>query len=436
MPAWYGKAKLGIFIHWGLYSVPAWATPTTTPDKVTDWPAFYKNNPYAEWYLNTLRIAGSPTQQHHKEVYGAGYDYYSFADSLSQKTRNWNADAWADIFSAIGARYVVFTTKHSDGYVMYPSRIINPFFDSRFITSKRDFAGEIATAVRKKGLKFGVYYSGGLDWTFNRTPVTNLWPDLFQSMPKSVAYTAYADAHFLELIHRYAPDILWNDVNYPENGAVLDIFAESINANADVVMNDRWRRYNELTHFTTPEYVIMDTITQQKWETCRGIGYSFGYNQVEGKAHLLTSNQLINMLVDIVSKNGNLLINVGPKADGSIPDNQLAPLKDLGKWLTLNGEGIFETNSWKRAGQKLDDKTELRFTRKNKSLYVFFLTQPKNRTVDIPECVVAKDAKAILVGEKNRELRLVRMGDKVQIELPKNLSYTSAFLVKVSDLAD
>jgi alpha-L-fucosidase len=115
---------------------------------------------------------------------------------------------------------------------MYPSRIINPFYDSQSITSKRDFVGEIATAVRNKGLKFGTYYCAGLDWTFYRSPVTNLWPDLFQSMPNSVAYTAYADAHYFELIHRYAPDILWNDVNYPDNGAMLDIFAESINANA------------------------------------------------------------------------------------------------------------------------------------------------------------------------------------------------------------
>jgi alpha-L-fucosidase len=90
-------------------------------------------------------------------VYGAQYDYYSFADSLSRNTKDWKADTWADIFSAIGARYVVFTTKHSDGYLMYPSRIINPFFDSHSITSKRDFAGEIASAVRKKGIKFGVY---------------------------------------------------------------------------------------------------------------------------------------------------------------------------------------------------------------------------------------------------------------------------------------
>ena len=435
-PQWYSNAKLGIFIHWGLYSVPAWATPTTTPDKVTDWPAFYKNNPYAEWYLNTLRIPGSPTQQHHKEVYGADYDYYSFADSLSQKTRNWNADSWAQVFQDVGARYVVFTTKHSDGYVMYPSRVVNPFFESKSITSKRDFAGEIATAVRKKGLKFGVYYCSGLDWTFYRTPVTNLWPDLFESMPKSVAYTAYADAHYFELIHRYKPDVLWNDVNFPENGDLPGIFAEAIHANPDVVMNDRWRRSNELTHFTTPEYVIMDTITQQKWETCRGIGYSFGYNQVETSKQLLSSEQLIRMLVDIVSKNGNLLINVGPKADGTIPENQLKPLIDLGKWMKNNGEGIYDTRAWIKASQVLDDKTELRFTRKGNMLYVFFLNTPGNGMVTIPGCHLQAGAKAVLVGEKEEAIPLTVGQNSVKLELPKKRTSQGIFSVKISGLKD
>jgi alpha-L-fucosidase len=435
-PEWHSNAKLGIFIHWGLYSVPAWATPTTTPDKVTDWPHFYKNNPYAEWYLNTLRIAGSPTQLHHKEVYGVNYDYYSFADSLSLYTRNWKADSWAEIFKDIGARYVVFTTKHSDGYVMYPSKVVNPFFAKDVITSKRDFAGELATAVRKRGLKFGVYYSGGLDWTFYRTPITNLWPDLFQSMPKSVAYTAYADAQFFELIHRYAPDILWNDVNYPENGDVPGIFAEAINANPNVVMNDRWRQLDSLTHFTTPEYVVLDSITKQKWETCRGIGYSFGYNRMETDEQLLSSAQLIKMFIDIVSKNGNLLINVGPKADGTIPENQLKPLKDLGSWLKQNGEGIYDSRPWTRSSQVLDDRTEVRFTRKRGVLYVYFLSVPKNRTITITDCTLAKDAKAFLIGEKEESVRLVNTKNAVQIELPKKLSKTSAFLVKITGLED
>ncbi|HUP13430.1 MAG TPA: alpha-L-fucosidase, partial [Niastella sp.] len=348
----------------------------------------------------------------------------------------WKANSWADIFHDIGARYVVFTTKHSDGYVMYPSRVVNPFFDQDVIVSKRDFAGELATAVRKKGMKFGVYYSGGLDWTFYRSPITNLWPDLFESMPKSVAYTAYADAHFFELIHRYAPDILWNDVNYPENGDITGIFAEAINANPDVVMNDRWRRFNELTHFTTPEYVVLDSITKQKWETCRGIGYSFGYNQMETARQMLSSDELIRMFVDIVSKNGNLLIDVGPKADGTIPENQLAPLKDLGRWLKQNGEGIFDSRPWIMPAVTLDDKTEIRFTRRDKTLYVYFFSIPKNRTITIPACKLDNGAKAVLVGENEESVRLKTGQSSVLIELPKKLSFTYAFLVKISGLQD
>jgi alpha-L-fucosidase len=319
---------------------------------------------------------------------------------------------------------------------MYPSRVVNPFFDRETITSKRDFVGEVATAVRKQGLKFGVYYSGGLDATFYRTPITNLWPDLFESMPKTVAYTAYADAHFFELIHRYKPDVLWNDVNYPENGDLPGIFAEAINANPDVVMNDRWRRFNELTHFTTPEYVVLDTITKQKWETCRGIGYSFGYNQLETAAHLLSSSQLIKMFVDIVSKNGNLLINVGPKADGSIPENQLKHLKDLGAWLKKNGEGIYDTRPWIRPSQVLNDKTEVRFTRKANVLYIYFLSTPGNKTITIPGCRLENGAKAVLVGEKEEAVRLIARQDAVQLELPKKLASSNVFLVKISGLKE
>ena len=378
-PQWFNDAKLGIFIHWGLYSVPAWATPITTPDKVTDWPGFYKSNPYAEWYLNSLWITGSPTQAHHEKVYGKNYDYYSFKDTLLQKTVNWNADSWTDLFARIGAKYVVFTTKHMDGYTMYPSTIPNPFMPEEKVNSPRDFTGELCQSVRAKGMKFGVYYSGGLDQTFNQSPITNLWPDLFESMPKTVAYTAYADCHVHELIHRYKPDILWNDVNYPKNGDMLGILSELYNLNPQAVTNDRWNQNPELYNFTTPEYQVFDSVPPLKWETCRGIGYSFGYNQVEGDEHLLSSEALIHLLIDIVSKNGNLLLDVGPAADGSIPENQLKRLNDLGEWLAINGEGIFETKPWQITATKLKDGTPVRFTQKAGDLYIFLLKSAKRQ---------------------------------------------------------
>ncbi len=192
-PEWFGNAKLGIFIHLGLYSVPAWAEPNISVDKVTDWKEFYRNNPYAEWYLNSLRISGSPTNSHHKNKYGIDFDYYKFRDALALVTKSWKADDLIEIIKNVGARYVVITSKHHDGFMMYPSTVANPFYEKNEITSSRDFVGELAEASLKKSLKFGVYYSGGLDWTFNQSPITNLWPDLFLSMPTSISYTMYAD---------------------------------------------------------------------------------------------------------------------------------------------------------------------------------------------------------------------------------------------------
>ena len=383
-PAWYGAAKLGIFVHWGLYSVPGWATPTAHAGKTTDWRHFYKHNPYAEWYLNTLRIAGSPTQAHHAKTYGTDYDYYRFAETFSRENQMWQPDDWAALFKEAGAQYVVVTAKHHDGFVLYPSRIPNPFFDSGRVHATRDFVGELAQSVRKQRLYFGVYYSGGLDWTFYRSPVTNLWPDLFKSMPQSVAYTAYVDNHFYEIIHRYKPDVLWNDVNFPSNGDLLGIWAELYNHNPNAVVNNRWQRFDKLTGFDTPEYQVLDSITPRKWETCRGIGYSFGYNQNETETHLLSSDELIDMFVDIISKNGNLLLNVGPRANGTIPEPQAQRLRDLGAWLKVHGEAVYNSRPWVKSADGLADGTRLRFTQTDKTVYVFLLDTPKGKTVTIP----------------------------------------------------
>jgi alpha-L-fucosidase len=431
-PQWYNDAKLGIFIHWGLYSVPGWATPTTTPDKVNDWKAFYKSNPYAEWYLNSLRIDGSPTQSHHENVYGENFDYYSFRDTLINQTKNWKAEAWADLFSSIGARYVVLTSKHHDGFTMYPSRIINPFMEKEKINSPRDYVGELCKALRNKGMKYGIYYSGGLDWSFNQSPITNLWPDLFQSIPKSIAYTAYADCQVHELIHRYKPDILWNDVNYPKNGDLLGIFAELFNLNSSAVINDRWQQYPELANFTTPEYQVMDSIVTKKWETCRGLGYSFGYNQVETDTQLLSSKELILLLIDIVSKNGNLLLNVGPKADGTIPENQLKCLTDLGEWMKINSEGIHDTHPYIIPSAKLNDETEVRFTQKNEDLYIFLMSAPKSKIILIRSCKTTQSSQALLFGETIKLLPFSSVGDGIEIKLPGNMDFKFAKMIKIT----
>lgn len=434
IPEWFDHAKLGIFIHWGLYSVPAWATPTTTPDKVTDWKAFYRSNPYAEWYLNSLRINGSPTQRHHAEIHGKDYNYYHFKDRLIAQSGKWNPDAWVKLFAGIGARYVVFTTKHHDGFTMFPSRTGNPHIDSNQINSPRDYVGELCRSTRKHGLKFGAYYSGGLDWSFNPAPITNLWPELFDAMPKSQEYARYADAHLYEIIRSYTPDILWNDVNYPKTGNFAEVTRELFRLNPQAVVNDRWQQDPELVDFTTPEYQVMDSIVAKKWETCRGLGYSFGYNQLEGDLQLLSSGELIRLLIDIVSKNGNLLLNVGPKADGTIPENQLKRLVELGDWLKINGEGIFDTEPWTTPSQLLPSGRKMFFTKKRETLYVFLPDPPEDEMLTVRNLLLNPNSGARIVGAKDKPLQINQTGQTVSIQIQKSLDFTSPVLVAISNI--
>ena len=146
VPEWYQNAKLGIFIHWGLYSVPAWA-PTTGELGKVDWTKWFAENPYAEWYLNSLRIAGSPTYRHHVETYGKNFDYYAFAPIFNQRHANWDPATWARRFRKTGARYVVLTTKHHDGFRLWPSKVANPKRPGANLSSSRDLVGDLTAEI-------------------------------------------------------------------------------------------------------------------------------------------------------------------------------------------------------------------------------------------------------------------------------------------------
>ncbi len=393
-PAWFQDAKLGIFIHWGLYSVPAWATTTGEYGKVDPKRWFYEN-PYAEWYLNTLRLTTSPTYKHHLEKYGKNFDYYQFAKTFNEQTSKWNPASWAKLFRSVGARYVVLTTKHHDGFTLWPSAVKNPHAGGRVLQSRRDLVGELAAAVRAAGLKMGLYYSGGLDWTFTSEPIKSS-PEVRSTAPQTEEYGRYAYAHWTELIQRYQPSVLWNDITYPKTGRVRELFAGYYNRVAEGLVDDRFGV--EFSDFTTPEYSSYDKITQKKWESCRGLGYSFGYNQVEGPEHVMAPDRLVALLIDIVSKNGNLLLNIGPKPDGSISEIQLDRLRKLGDWLSVNGEGIFGSRPWVRPSATAPDGTDVRFTRQGDSLYVYYLKRPAGTALRVPGVRAAAGTKVVLLG--------------------------------------
>ena len=158
VPEWFHDAKLGIFIHWGLYSVPGFAVTGMDlgESMKKGLEVHFKNNPYAEWYLNTLRIPGSPTQKYHKETYGENFSYDDFVPMFNEAIKKWNPNEWAEFFKNIGAKYVVLITKHCDGFLFWPSKQQNPNKDNYIAI--RDIVGELTEAVRKNGMKMGFYY--------------------------------------------------------------------------------------------------------------------------------------------------------------------------------------------------------------------------------------------------------------------------------------
>ncbi len=402
VPEWYHDAKLGIFVHWGLYSVPAWATPVGELGSV-DWDRWFTNNPYAEWYLNSLRIDGSPTQRHHRETYGDDFKYMDFVPPFNEAVRSWDPSVMSSLFAEAGARYVVLTTKHHDGFTLWPSEVENPHLPPDRRCSARDIVGELTSAVRKAGMRMGFYYSGGLDWSFNSEPIDEV-DEVWGTIIHSQDYANYADAHWRELVRRYDPVILWNDIGYPEPSDLAQIVADFYNANPDGLINNRFeigkedapKRHHD---FETPEYAKMDTKTDYKWESCRGLGFSFGYNRVETEEHTIGEAELIHLLADIVSKNGNLLLNAGPMANGTIPELQASRLRTLGSWLHKNGETIYGTRPWERATGETTDGIPVRFTASDDTIHAILLGQPTSQEFALDLGVPGSNAEVTVVGE-------------------------------------
>jgi alpha-L-fucosidase len=391
VPEWFDDAKFGIMIHWGLYSVPAWAETTLDPEIwVTplmlmlfgqEW---YKRNPYAEWYANTIKINDSEAQAYHQDRYGIDFAYDDFQALFEERSAPWVPGQWADLFRQAGARYVVLVTKHHDGFALWPSNVEHPFRSGWF--SRRDFVGELSAAVRSRCMRMGLYYSGGIDWTFEPKAIQNL-PDFLTSLPGGPEYAAYVDAHWRELIERYRPAVLWNDINYPNAAEPLELFAHYYNTVPDGVINDRWALIPGLIHhdYITPEYRSLSQISVEKFETVRGMGRSFGYNRNEGAGEYLSAEELIHQFVDVVSKNGNLLLNVGPMADGTIPKEQVERLQVIGQWLKTNGEAFFGSRPWVRAEGTTSGGTPVRFTQRieNGTVYATVLGPLSDGTVTI-----------------------------------------------------
>lgn len=338
VPAWFENAKFGIFIHWGVYSVPAWSPKGT----------------YSEWYqywLQSKRVSGNnnpkPTAvfDHHNKVYGENFSYYQFADLF--KAEDYDPEAWAKLFEKSGAKYIVLTSKHHDGFALWPSKEASKAFGKPWNAmesgAKRDVLGDLTTAVKKTSLKMGFYYSL-YEW--------------YNPLYLNKQYKQYVNEHMIpqlkDLVNRYEPDIIWPDGEWEQSDTVWQsrefltwLYNESA-VKDKIAVNDRWGKGIRKKHggYYTTEYEVGATFTRP-WEECRGMGFSFGYNRNEDIEDYNSAQSLVYLLLDIVSSGGNLLLDIGPDAQGKIPPIMQERLLQIGKWLDVNGEAIYNTRSWK-----------------------------------------------------------------------------------------
>lgn len=380
IPAWFTDAKFGIFIHWGAYSVPAWAEPTGELGAI-DPEVWFAHNPYAEWYWNTSQIEGSPAHEHHRTVHG-GRPYDDFLDDW--KAEHFDPADWVDLFTRAGARYVIPTTKHHDGITLWDA----PGTGTRNTVHRgprRDLIAELAAAVRARGLRFGVYYSGGLDWYAGRRAVIR-HEDLIDDYgrPHEAAYAAYALRQFRDLVDRYRPEVLWNDIGWPDAGMadLPELFAHYYAEVPEGVVNDRWDGAH--ADYLTSEYQAnrQNETGTVPWENCRGIGLSFGYNHNEGPEHLLQPAAAVRLLVDIVSRGGNLLLNVGPKADGTLPEEQRAVLEGIAAWTAHHSPAVHAAGPLAPgAAEPYDGGPWIRWTRDDRYAYAFIADAPASGEV-------------------------------------------------------
>ena len=334
-PEWFLDAKFGIFIHWGLYSVPSWG----------------KTGEYAEWYWNRMhdRKPGNVWWQFHEANYGKDFDYSQFAPQF--RAELFDAAKWADIFARSGARYVVPTSKHHEGFCLWPSAEASKSWgrpwNSVEIGPRRDLMAELAEATRKRGMKFGFYYSL-YEW------YNPLW---------LADRKRFVDEHlfpqFKDVVTRYQPAVIFSDGEWDmtskdwKSEELLAWLFNEPQCKAEVVVNDRWGKDCRHKHggYWTTEYAAGLKDGSHAWEENRGMAHSYGYNRAERINDYKTAREFVLVLCDLVSRGGNFLLDIGPNGDGTIPPIMEQRLLEIGDWLQVNGEAIYGTRFAGRACQ-------------------------------------------------------------------------------------
>lgn len=384
VPQWYLDAKFGIFIHWGVYAVPA-----------------YDN----EWYPHNMYIKDNPVFKWHRESFGpqSTFGYKDFIPKLTAE--KWDPDAWAELFKKSGARYVVPVGEHHDGFPMYDCSFSD--WTAVKMGPKRDIVGELGKAIRKQGIYFGIsshrghnwnYYTHHEDYDTSRPEYHGLYGKPHE--PKAPASKEFLDdwlARTNEIVDKYQPDLMWFDFGFerPEFEPYRKQYAAYYYSRAadwgrEVVINYKHEAYPKEAAVLDIERGKLGELRDHFWQTDTAVDRkSWGY--IKDPVYKPV-DELVDDLVDIVSKNGCLLLNIGPRPDGTIPDEQQNILLEMGKWLAVNGEAIYGSRPWRIYGEgptqvkggAFTDKDyvpmtarDVRFTTKGDVLYALTLAWPE-----------------------------------------------------------
>ena len=452
IPTWYEDAKFGIFLHWGLYSVPGFDN---------------------EWYPRNMYVQGSKDFEHQVSTHGpqSKFGYKDFIPEF--KAAKFDAHAWADLFRRAGAKYVVPVAEHHDGFAMYNSELSD--WTAAKMGPKRDVAGELATAVRQAGLHFGAsshraehyfFMNGGraFDSDVKDPKYTSFYGPAHVGPTEKNKWDAHPDAAYLddwlarttEIVTKYHPEVLWFDwwINTKEFEPYLKRLAafyynDAAKNGYHAAINYKYTAYPDGAAVLDIERGQLDAQRPLLWQTDTSISVkSWGF--IDGDT-FRSPESLIQQLVDIVSKNGCLLLNVGPKPDGTIPEEAQKILLEMGRWLAKNGEAIYGTRPWtvygegptKVKGGAFNDTAtggytaqDIRFTKKGDTLYATALGWPQGGKLTIKSLgqggtnsgIAIKNIK--LLGSDSKVV-WTRDGNGLHLQLPAK-SGEYAYVLKIS----
>ena len=454
VPTWYEDGKFGIFIHWGLYSVPAFDN---------------------EWYPRNMYLKDSAAYKHHLDTYGpqTTFGYKDFLPLF--KAQHFDPDAWATLFQQAGAKYVVPVAEHHDGFAMYNCSFTR--WNAAVLGPQRDVLGELAAATRRQGLTFGLSYHRAEHWWFlnggkdipsdvQDPRYADFYGPAQIDPEKNPPDTAFLDdwmARLGELVEQYQPQLVYFDwwIEQPGFQPYLSRFAayyynRAAQWNQGVVINYKQGDFKDRHAFAEGSAVYdiergqLSEILPRFWQSDTSMLRN-SWCHVASPDYK-TVPELIGDLVDIVSKNGALLLNIGPRADGTIPEQDAEMLRSIGRWLAVNGEAIYASRPWKvfgegptqvASGSFTDAKErnftsqDIRFTTRGATLYATFLAWPENGSVVITSLAEqtglypAPIGKVELLGA-DEPLSWVRDAAGLRVELPVDKPCEHAGVLKIT----